>query len=46
VTARLEQLGGTLEGPDWRGHQPAAELRDRIEVFVGEAVAARALPAA
>lgn len=46
VTARLEQLGRALEGPDWRDHRPAAELRDRIEVFVGEAVAARALPAA
>jgi tetratricopeptide (TPR) repeat protein len=46
VTARLEQLGHTLEGPDWRDHRPANELRDQIEVFVGEAVAARALPAA
>ncbi|MGH3678716.1 MAG: hypothetical protein ACRDT2_00045 [Natronosporangium sp.] len=46
VTARLEQLGRTLQAPDWRDHRPAAELRDRIEVFVGEAVAARALPAA
>jgi tetratricopeptide (TPR) repeat protein len=46
VTSRLEQLGRTLQAPDWRDHRPAAELRDRIEVFVGEAVAARALPAA
>jgi len=46
LTARMTQVSRALAKPAWRRHRPAAQLRDRIEGFVDEALAGRALPAA
>jgi hypothetical protein len=46
LTGRLDQLGRSLTGRQWRYTPAADDLRDRIEVFNAEASTMRALPAA
>lgn len=44
LTARLERIAALLATPEWCRHQSASLLRDRIEVFVAEALVQRTLP--
>jgi hypothetical protein len=44
LTGRLDGLARTLTAAPWRNQREAQELRDQIEVFIGEAIRQRALP--